>query len=69
MLRTTPSRIELKQEDIREYEEMKGEWKKELQKSNNYNQNKNNNNEKIHHDPIKNAQKNERHKRMGFDPN
>ena len=65
MLRTTPSRIELKQEDIREYEEMKDEWRKELQSSSN-NQNKSNHGDAIHHDPVQNAQKNDRHARMGY---
>ena len=64
MLRTTPTRIELKQEDVREYEEMKEEWRKELQ---------NNSKSPGHHmsegtpqHKVKNPQKDDRHSRMGY---
>lgn len=63
MLKTTPSRIELKQEDIREYETMKDEWRKELQSS--ITQNRNNSSNRVDV-AAQNAQKNERHSRMGF---
>ena len=65
MLRTTPSRIELKQEDIREYEDMKEEWRKELQNISNTQNNIHHDNSIHHPDTVKNAQKNERHARMG----
>jgi hypothetical protein len=64
MLRTTPSRIELKQEDIREYEETKEGWRNELKSSNT--QNKGQDGVAIHQDFVKNAQKNDRHTRMGY---
>ena len=64
MLRTNPSRVELKQDDLTEYEQMKVEWKKELQRNGNNNENKSQN---IFHDSSeKNHQKNERHTRMGY---
>ncbi len=64
MLRTNPSRIELKQDDLAEYEQMKVEWKKELQRNGNNNENKSQN---IFHDSSeKNQQKSERHTRLGY---
>jgi hypothetical protein len=65
MLRTTPTRIELKQDDVREYEEMKEEWRKEFSSS------------KPQHDGtqagnvsqqnmVKDTHKDERHSRMGY---
>ena len=64
MLRTTPTRIELKQEDIREYEDMKEMWKKESQMNND--QRKDHIGDSIYQETAKNAQKNERHSRMGY---